>query len=120
MQNCQTSVLRSNVAAALELSRRIQQQLSTFPDGHATDDTDPSLALRKGQAGQHENTQARPAEDTHTPRLTRSEKLYMEDGNIVIAAEAVAFRVHKGLLTRHSGVFSGMFGLGSLPSDAET
>ncbi|KAF8524484.1 hypothetical protein JB92DRAFT_2784650 [Gautieria morchelliformis] len=116
MPHRQTSALQSTMDAALELAPKIEQQLSTFQDGYETDDTDPTVAL-----GEPTLAPAHPAEGTHTHglTLTRSEKLYMTDGNIVVAAEAVAFRVHMSLLTRNSETFAGM--LCSLRvTDAET
>lgn len=34
--------------------------------------------------------------------LIRNELFYFDDGNLVLVAENMAFRVHKGVLTRHS------------------
>lgn len=38
------------------------------------------------------------------------ETLWFEDGNIVLIAEDVAFKVHKSVLARQSPVFCDMFG----------
>ncbi|KAF8509838.1 hypothetical protein JB92DRAFT_2831819 [Gautieria morchelliformis] len=61
-----------------------------------------------------------PADDV-SPKmvLRRSEELYMDDGNLIVAAKDVAFRVHRSILARHSEVFRDMFEVVSLPSDAE-
>jgi hypothetical protein len=39
------------------------------------------------------------------------EDLCFEDGNIILVAEGVCFRVHRGQLTRHSDVFRGMMSI---------
>jgi len=45
-----------------------------------------------------------------TPAVTRSE-YWLDDGNIVLQAENVQFRVHRSVLARQSGVFKDMFGM---------
>ncbi|OSC96842.1 hypothetical protein PYCCODRAFT_1420409 [Trametes coccinea BRFM310] len=53
------------------------------------------------------------------PTITRSPGLWFDDGNIVLIADKrVAFRVHRGVLTRHSSIFSDAFGLPQ-PGSAE-
>ncbi|TFK87588.1 hypothetical protein K466DRAFT_490528 [Polyporus arcularius HHB13444] len=47
--------------------------------------------------------------ESHDP--TRDTDLWLEDGNVVIVAQDTAFRVHRGLLSRHSEVFGGLFAL---------
>ncbi|KAJ2987782.1 hypothetical protein NUW54_g9324 [Trametes sanguinea] len=53
---------------------------------------------------------------TITPHLARGEP-WFDDGNIVLFAEdtasdvSVAFKVHRGVLARHSEVFQSMFEL---------
>ncbi|KAL4244066.1 hypothetical protein ABKN59_010958 [Abortiporus biennis] len=54
--------------------------------------------------------------ETH-PSITRSERIWMDDGNIVIIAEKTAFRVHKSILSLHSEVFKDIFEL-EHPSDS--
>ncbi|RPD57115.1 hypothetical protein L227DRAFT_602682 [Lentinus tigrinus ALCF2SS1-6] len=41
----------------------------------------------------------------------RDESFWFEDGNIVVIAQQTAFRVHRGVLSRHSETFSGLFTL---------
>ena len=41
--------------------------------------------------------------------LKRHEALYFDDGNIVLAAKDIAFRVYRGLLAAQSTVFADMF-----------
>ncbi|RDX51174.1 hypothetical protein OH76DRAFT_1417533 [Lentinus brumalis] len=41
--------------------------------------------------------------------LQRDGSFWFEDGNIVVVAQQTAFRVHKGVLSRHSDTFSGLF-----------
>lgn len=39
------------------------------------------------------------------------EDLFFKDGNVILVAEGICFRVHRGQLTRHSDVFRGMMDL---------
>ncbi|EJF60276.1 hypothetical protein BD309DRAFT_995082 [Dichomitus squalens] len=48
---------------------------------------------------------------------SRDEEFWFEDGNIVLVAGAVEFRILKGILAEHSPVFKDMF---SLPQPPET
>ncbi|EIN04255.1 hypothetical protein PUNSTDRAFT_138650 [Punctularia strigosozonata HHB-11173 SS5] len=41
--------------------------------------------------------------------LIHSEKLWYDDGNVVLASESVGFKVYRGLLAQHSAVFADMF-----------
>jgi hypothetical protein len=43
--------------------------------------------------------------------VRRCEDLYFKDGNIILVAEGICFRVHSGQLTRHSDVFRGMISI---------
>ncbi|KZP10321.1 hypothetical protein FIBSPDRAFT_838656 [Athelia psychrophila] len=47
---------------------------------------------------------------------TRSQSLWLEDGNVVIQAEATQFKVYRGLLALHSPIFKDMFALPQPPS----
>ncbi|KZT64426.1 hypothetical protein DAEQUDRAFT_732659 [Daedalea quercina L-15889] len=49
--------------------------------------------------------------------FTRDEKFWYDDGNIVVVAEDVGFRLYKGLLARQSDVFRDMFDLPQPASD---
>ena len=42
---------------------------------------------------------------TSDDRFERVHSLWFEDGNVVIVSEESGFRVHKGVLSRHSAVF---------------
>ena len=44
------------------------------------------------------------------------DSLWFEDGNIVLLADNVAFKVHRGILVRHSDVFCDMFAIPQPPS----
>ncbi len=44
-----------------------------------------------------------------TENFVKHADIWFEDGNIVLISEQSGFRVHKGLLTRHSEVFRDMF-----------
>ncbi|KAJ3528884.1 hypothetical protein NMY22_g9229 [Coprinellus aureogranulatus] len=56
---------------------------------------------------------------TEEPTPTRSEKVWFEDGNIVIQAKPdnVQFKVHRGVLSKQSPVFSGLFDVPHPPSE---
>ncbi|KAK7028736.1 BTB domain-containing protein [Favolaschia claudopus] len=43
------------------------------------------------------------------PQITRAEKYYFEDGDLVLRAESTLFRVHKFVLSRDSSMFKDMF-----------
>lgn len=61
----------------------------------------------------------------YTPELSevlpagRYERLWFEDGNIILEAEKTQLRVHKSVLSKHSEVFRGMFGLTQLQGDVD-
>lgn len=58
--------------------------------------------------------------------VVNSTKLYMPDGDLAILScpaddgSAVAFKIHKGLLSYHSLVFQGMLALPDVPGAMET
>ena len=55
---------------------------------------------------------ARVNEDEKTPDLQKDEEVWLSDGNIVVvAANKIAFRVHKSILALQSEVFSDLFSL---------
>ena len=43
--------------------------------------------------------------------LTHHDSLWFEDGNVVLIAANVMFKVHRGVLSNHSDVFRDMFAL---------
>ncbi|KAH9925148.1 uncharacterized protein B0H18DRAFT_389171 [Fomitopsis serialis] len=53
------------------------------------------------------------SDSTDEPKeaFSRDEKFWYEDGNIVIVAQNIGFRVYKGLLGTHSDLFRDMFSL---------
>ncbi|KAI0747641.1 hypothetical protein C8Q80DRAFT_688169 [Daedaleopsis nitida] len=51
--------------------------------------------------------------------VKRDPELWFEDGNIVLLARESAFRVYRGLLTRHSVIFRDLFAMAQ-PSNSET
>lgn len=67
----------------------------------------------------HESRSAkRPRSDSAAgasskPALTQSSEFWIRDGNIILQAETVQFRVHQGVLERNSSVFKDMFQVGS-------
>ena len=60
------------------------------------------------------------ADDTQFKLAHRDEELWFDDGNIVLLADTsnVAFKVHRGMLARHSEIFQSMFELPP-PSQAD-
>ena len=51
--------------------------------------------------------------------VKRDPELWFEDGNIILLCRETAFRVYRGLLTRHSVIFRDLFAMAQ-PSTAET
>ena len=49
------------------------------------------------------------SDDTCDP--TKHDTLWFEDGNIVLVAGNVAFKVHRSILSRQSAVFEDLFGI---------
>lgn len=54
---------------------------------------------------------SRPGTQDGQEMRRRDEKLWHEDGNIVLVARNVEFRVYRGVLSKHSSVFADMFSL---------
>lgn len=50
---------------------------------------------------------------------SESSRFWFEDGNIIITAQGTSFKVHRGVLSRHSEVFRDMF-LIPQPESTET
>lgn len=50
--------------------------------------------------------------------IQRHEKLWLDDGNIVLVVKDMGFRVHRGVLTGHSEVFRDMFAVPQPPHQA--
>ncbi|TCD68725.1 hypothetical protein EIP91_010009 [Steccherinum ochraceum] len=50
-------------------------------------------------------------DEAHNPSATTYERgdHWFEDGNVVLVTQSTAFRVHRGVLTKHSDVFKDMF-----------
>lgn len=51
-----------------------------------------------------------PEKDGPNP-IKRDDEFWFEDGNIVLIARDIEFRVYKGILAKHSSVFQDMFSL---------
>ena len=60
-----------------------------------------------------------PLTVTDSSQLKRCDELWFEDGTVVIHAADTLFRVYKGVLSRQSSFFKGLFDVPQ-PSDAET
>jgi hypothetical protein len=52
-----------------------------------------------------------PKEAQHDAELQRCEELWFDDGNVVLEAEGIGFRVYRGYLARNSSVFADMFSI---------
>ena len=61
------------------------------------------------------------ATPSHSMPSKRDEEFWFEDGNVILVARDVEFRIYKGLLADHSPVFRDMFSLPQppAPSDGE-
>ncbi|KAF7370407.1 BTB domain-containing protein [Mycena sanguinolenta] len=54
---------------------------------------------------------------TEDSQITRSESIWIPDGNVILQAGNMQFRVHFGVLARHSAVFRDMQGLPQPPDE---
>ena len=52
----------------------------------------------------------RPVTAVSLVRLTRDREFWLDDGNIVLIARDVGFRIYRGLLAAQSTIFADMFG----------
>lgn len=50
------------------------------------------------------------------PDAVVQSNIWFDDGNVILSAEGVAFKVHRGQLERHSEIFRDLF---SLPQPAD-
>lgn len=62
--------------------------------------------------------ESQSSEQLEGRQVTHHDDLWFQDGNIVLVAGDVAFKVHRSMLARHSRVFKDMFEL-SQPSAEE-
>lgn len=60
---------------------------------------------------QRTNSDATGPEKDGPNVIKRDDKFWFEDGNIVLIARNIEFRVYKGILAKHSSVFQDMFSL---------
>jgi len=74
-----------------------------------TSETPPSNHPRKRPRSDSDRSEVIPAR-------TKDDELWFEDGNIVIVAQRVMFKVHMGVLSKHSEVFRDMFKIPQPPS----
>lgn len=61
-----------------------------------------------------------PEKDGPNTVIKRDDEFWFEDGNIVLVARDIEFRVYKGILAKHSPVFGDMFSLPPGPSSEGT
>ena len=67
-----------------------------------------------------EPTPKRPRTYEEEQPLRRNGMLWFEDGNVVLVAENVAVKVHRGVLARQSSVFKDMFSMPQPAASTET
>ena len=67
------------------------------------------------KAGERPDAQA--DHSTSFKLLERSEKLWLEDGSVVLQAENVQFKVHRSILTKHSQIFADLFKMPHPPTE---
>ncbi|KAF6744278.1 hypothetical protein DFP72DRAFT_929615 [Ephemerocybe angulata] len=65
----------------------------------------PSTSKMSKKRRRH-NSQLAKEQNTEALAISRSEDFWFEDGNLVLQAEDVQFKVHKGVLSRYSPVFA--------------
>lgn len=74
----------------------------------ARPDADPASGSVPESSGVVHRAPAQPPQPG-TQFFIRDENFWFEDGNIILAARSVGFKVYKGLLAEHSTVFRSMF-----------
>lgn len=57
---------------------------------------------------------SKPKQNEASPTILRSENFWFDDGNIILEAEGQQFRIHRGMLSRHSKIFKDMFNVPQL------
>ncbi|EIW56896.1 uncharacterized protein TRAVEDRAFT_73252 [Trametes versicolor FP-101664 SS1] len=65
---------------------------------------------------QRTNSDAPESENDVPNPIKQDDEFWFEDGNIVLIARDVEFRVYKGILAKHSPVFADMFSLPPVPA----
>ena len=58
-------------------------------------------------------------DDGQAANFTKHDKLWLEDGNVILVCAETGFRVHRSLLTLHSTVFRDMFEVATPGDDVE-
>lgn len=69
-----------------------------------------------GNKRQRTDTDATRSETDGPNPIKQDDEFWFEDGNIVLIARDVEFRVYKGILAKHSPVFADMFSLPPVPA----
>lgn len=64
-------------------------------------------------------TNTGPSPTATSKTVTHSDKFWFDDGNVVLRVESTLFRVHRGILARHSPVFCDLFKLPQPPTEQE-
>ena len=49
--------------------------------------------------------------------LKRSEEVWFDDGNVILQTRDMQFKVHRGVLAKHSPIFSDLFQIPQPPSE---
>ncbi|KZP28189.1 hypothetical protein FIBSPDRAFT_276064 [Athelia psychrophila] len=60
-----------------------------------------------------------PEPPVPVPSATRSDSIWLDDGNIVIQAQTTQYKVHRSILAAHSPIFRDMFSMPQPPSEGE-
>ena len=73
------------------------------------------LKRKRVNDSESEDDRGEPANSNESPSADTDwkhhDKYYFDDGNVVLLAEDTIFRVHKSVLTLHSGLFQDMLSL---------
>ncbi|KAI0742362.1 hypothetical protein C8Q80DRAFT_1108543 [Daedaleopsis nitida] len=85
----------------------------------AEDGQPPAKRSRYDSTAEENSSRGSGTSSHSTAVLERDNELWLDDGNIVLVAGGVGFRVYKGLLAAQSPVLCDMFGAGSLRADEQ-
>jgi hypothetical protein len=88
---------------------------ATTPNAASTSSTSPTMsstpaAAVAGEPSTSDPDAAKPSDEAQPPIQEHSTTSF-EDGNLVIVAETMAFRVHRGVLSRKSALFKDLLSL---------
>ena len=90
-----------------------------MPDMPPTPTPTPAKSGSQSSQGNGSPSKRRRTDEENDDATRQSQMVWFEDGNIVLVAEGLAFKVHLGLLARQCSVFKDMFGVVEQPDNAE-